>query len=221
MQTKAQDTIVVRDIETWTGISVEKKLFDKKITVSVDQEIRNNDNSSNLNVYFTEVGVEYEFLKNFIAGFGYRFIKDKNKENIYKNKQRYNFDLNYNTKFQRFKLYSRLRYQRKNEFNSTDEAESKFRILLKGKYNIKDWKLDPYVSSEIFIGKIYENSFNEHSGKLDLQKMRFTLGTSYQIKNIGKLNMFYRLEHETGVFSNIYNIPVNTHIIGINYNFSL
>lgn len=218
---EAQDTIVVRDIETWAGLSLEKKFFNKKLALNLNQEFRFDDNSSNLGIYFTEAGIEYDFLKYLKAGVGYRFIRDKNKEGIFKNKQRFNFDLGYSYKFQRLNFYGRIRYQRKNEFNSTDAAISKFRVRLKLKYNIRNWKLDPYFSSEIFPGNNSDIYFSEIPGKPGLQKMRFTLGTSYKVKNIGSLKMFCRLERETGIFSNVYNIPVNVYIIGLNFNFSL
>ena len=39
---KAQDTITVSDLETWTSLSIEKKLLNKKLSFNLTQEFQNN-----------------------------------------------------------------------------------------------------------------------------------------------------------------------------------
>ena len=68
--TYAQDTLLVRDLETWAGIELEKKLLNKKLEINLCEEFRFSNNSSELKEFFTEAGFTYEFYKNFKFGSG-------------------------------------------------------------------------------------------------------------------------------------------------------
>lgn len=224
---KAQDTITVSDLETWTSLSIEKKFLNKKLNLNLTQEFRFDKNSSHLNVFFTEGLIDYKIINNLRLGFGYRFIRDNNDEDGFINKQRFNIDLGYNYKINRLKLSSRLRYQNKSEIrlsNAEDDYPiNKYRFRIKGSYNINNWKFDPCLSSEIFYAKeICEDYYiDEIIKRTGFQKIRLTLGTSYKIKKLGSLKLFYRIEQEFKNYSNVYNIPATYHILGLNFKISL
>lgn len=225
----AQDSVLVRDFESWNGISLKKSFLDKKLDLQLTQEFRLNSNSSRLNNYFTELGVEYEIIKGLEAGIGYRFIRN-NTKNGYVNEQRLNADLSHKHKIDRLEIGYRFRYQNRSEIGikkeDGDDPISKYRLRLKAGYNIKNWKLDPYISSEIFYATEtsrvnYVPSITEVENISGFQKLRFTLGTSYKINDLLELNGFYRIERDFKTYPTVYYTPGTYHIAGINLEIKL
>lgn len=227
---KAQDTIVVRDFETWTGLSIEKKLINDKLKLNLTQEFRADNNSSHLNEFFTEGLASYNFLHNFEIGLGYRFLRVNTDEKGYESKHRFNTDFNYKFNINRFDFSSRLRYQRSNETwfdnSESDFSTNKFRLNLTGIYNIRNWKFDPYFSSELFyLNKSDEFSFiDEYISTYKIsgfEKLRITVGTKYKLKKLGRIKMFFRYEQEFKKYSNSYNLSEKYFILGLNFKLKL
>lgn len=225
----SQDSVLVRDFETWSGVSLKKSFLDKKLDVQLTQEFRLNSNSTHMNNYFTELTADYEIFKGFQAGLGYRFIRN-NTKNGYVNEQRFNADLSYRHKIDRLELGYRFRYQNRNEMGvSKDEGDDpiqKYRFRLKAEYNIKNWKLDPYLSSEVFyateVSRVnYVPSITEEENISAFQKLRFTLGTSYKINKNFKLNGFYRIERDFKTYPTVNYTPATYHIVGLNLEIKL
>lgn len=225
----SQDSVLVRDFETWSGVSLKKSFLEKKLDFQLTQEFRLNSNSTHIDNYFTELTGEYEIFKGFEAGLGYRFIRN-NKKDGYVNEQRLNADLSYKHKLERLELGYRFRYQNRNEIGvSRDEGDdpiSKYRFRLKVGYNIKNWKLDPYLSSEVFyateVSRVnYVPSITEEENIAGFQKLRFTLGTSYKLNDNFKLNGFYRFEREFKTYPTVYYTPASYHIVGLNLEIKL
>ena len=220
--TYAQDSILVRDFESWNGISLKKSFLEKKLDLQLSQEFRFNNNSSRLNNYFTEIGADYEIIKGLEAGLGYRFIRN-NTKNGYVNEQRFNADLSYKHKVNRLTLGYRFRYQNRNEIGVSkeegDDPISKYRFRLKTVYNIKNWKLDPYISTEVFYATEtsrvnYVPTITVVENIAGFEKLRFTLGTSYKINDVLKLNGFYRIERDFKTYPTVYYTPGTYHIAG-------
>ncbi|MFZ9028465.1 MAG: DUF2490 domain-containing protein [Crocinitomicaceae bacterium] len=225
----AQDSVLVRDFESWNGISLKKSFLEKKLNLQLTQEFRFNSNSTRLNNYFTEIGADYEIIKGLEAGLGFRFIRNNTKKG-YLNEQRFNADLSYKHKIDRLSLGYRFRYQNRNEIGVSkddgDDPVSKYRFRLKVGYNIKNWKLDPYLSTEVFYATEtsrvnYVPTITEVENIAGFQKLRFTLGTSYKINDVLKLNGFYRIERDFKTYPTIYYTPGTYHIAGINLEIKL
>ena len=201
----AQDTIVVQDLETWSSISANYKL-NKKWSLSLEEQLRLKSNSSELDQFFTEVGTKYKVAKGFTTGVAARYIRENDNEGKVQgmeNHLRFHLDVSYRHKIDRLRLKYRVRGQTKSELGViTSEWENKLRLLLKANYNIKNWKLDPFVSTEIFR-EVSSSSF---------EKYRLTLGTSYKFKNKSELGAFYRLEKELKE-----TLPKSTNVIGVSY----
>ena len=234
------------DFETWNALGIQKKLFDNNLTLSLSEELRLKDNSTKMDQFFTEFGIKYKFLEHWTIGAGYRIIRENEGDNEPNSKKnRWNTDLGFKHKIDRFTLGYRLRYQSKSESAiSKDDGDipiQKLRTRLKVNYNIKNWKWDPYVAAELFWTKQtinvdnYIPSIDEEDIEIaGMQKIRLTVGTSKKIKKIGQLNLFYRFEHEFNKYPYSYiemsdwstqsHGPIdmkNWHIIGINFNFKL
>lgn len=224
-QAYSQDSTVVRDFETWNGITLSKSFLDKKLDLKLTEEFRFSDNSLSLNNFFTEFQAEYEFIKNFEFGLGYRFIRDQ-KKNGSVSENRFYTNLNYKHSFDRFTLYYRFQFQNQKEMSDAADAVNKMRLRFKVKYNIKNWKFDPYFGAESFysmetnrieyITGIYE--VNKVSG---FEKMRYTIGTDYEFNKHFALGAFYRLESEMASYPMFYGSPGRYHIVGVNLGIKL
>lgn len=225
----AQDSTVVSDYETWSGISVKKSFLEKKLDLGFTQEFRFDDNSTHLDQYFSELQVDYELFKNFQAGIGYRFIRN-HKNSGYANEQRIYFDLSYKHKLDRWSFSYRFRFQNHDELGvSKDEGDDitqKYRLRFKVGYNIKKVKLDPYLSFEGFFARSnqginYIESITERKIYTGFEKLRYTIGLDYQVKKFFEIGAFYRIEQGFKSYSGAFNTPATYYIGGISLNFKL
>ena len=206
------NSVVVRDLESWTTIGLNKKLSEA-FTLKLDQGLRLNSNSSSINQVLTDFALTYTPIKILSFSGGVRYAYNKTNSGDFENNLRLHADFGVKHDWNRFTFQYRLRLQTQNELGYT-KSEGDFNIngqRLKAEigYNINNWKFDPTVSAEIFreSGRYILPSFN---------KIRFTLGTEYKVKKIGELGIFYRLEHELGV-----TYPLTAHILGVNFTFNL
>lgn len=206
----AQDT----DFETWSSLIL-KYEPNNRLTFGLEELLQLKNNSSEVDIYFTQLEAEYEAIDNFEIGVGARYIRENdNVGNIqgYENHFRLHINLAYKHKWKQLAFKYRFRYQNKNELGvaSTDEDYAKQHLRLKAgaEYKIEGWKLDPKFSVELFrkISQGEESIFN---------KIRFTLGTDYKIKKIGKIGLYYRYQKDLNVA-----LPDATKILGFKYTYT-
>jgi hypothetical protein len=203
----------VQDLEFWSSIQLKYKI-DKKWSLGLEEQLRLRDDASNIDIYFTELSLNYKPNKHFGFGLNGRFIRDNDdvgKIQGYENHFRWNADMSYKHKIDRFDLKYRFRYQSKNELGITelqgDIPKNVIRLKFGVNYNIKNWKLDPEFATEVF---------NEVQPDKELDKIRFTIGTTFETKSIGDFGAFYRMEKElTGLY------PKTTNIVGLKYRYTL
>lgn len=204
-----------KDLALWNTVGVEYKLNDRW-SFGLEEQLRFKEDISVVDNYFTQLTADYKLFKGFKIGAGVRYIRDNdNKGNIqgYENHFRFQFDVMYKHEINDFKIGYRLRYQNKNElgvsYDEGDYANQNVRFKTSLEYNIKNWKLDPKFSAEIFnkFQEGEENGFN---------KYRLTLGTDYKTKNFGKIGVFYRYQKEINV-----DFPDSSNIIGLKYIYTI
>lgn len=201
------DTIVIRDLETWSSATFQVK-FNKKLSLSLSPQLRLQENSSHLERYFADLEMEYKLNKNLEFSLGYRFLSESKNSGM-QWAHRYNIDGKYKFEINRFDGYLRLRYQSGREFGDAENTwENHFRLKTKIGYNIKDWKIDPYISGEIFrlSGKNIDAQFD---------KMRFTVGSSYKFNKKHSISFFYGGEKQLNT-----TYPKTTYIVGLGYKFT-
>jgi hypothetical protein len=199
------------DFETWSSINVEVKLH-KKLKLELEEQLRLKENSSEIDQYFTQIGLSYQFPKDFEIGGGLRFAKKNDntgKKQGYDSFFRYHIDLAYKHKQKRFNFKHRLRFQNKNEIGVSeaeeDNAKKNLRLKSSVSYNVRNWKLDPQFSAEIFN--------NTQQGKENgFHKYRLTLGSQYSFKKWGQIDLFFRLEQSLNAV-----LIKSTKIIGFSY----
>ena len=208
-KSNAQETKTVRDLEQWTSIGITKKI-NKHWKLSLDQEFRFTNDMSTFNVYFSDLGVDYKINKHFSFGTNYRFYQNKNSEGTFKTQHRWSTDATYKQKVNRFTLAYRLRFQNKDEdFYTSNSGNNLYNLRnrLSVDYNIKDFKIDPFFEVELFRQIDDVNT-------TELNKLRWTLGLEYNLKDVGDFELFYRLDNE---LNQTYN--KDTYIIGFGYKY--
>ncbi|WP_111707318.1 DUF2490 domain-containing protein [Lutibacter citreus] len=203
------------DLENWSSINLEYKL-NKKWSFVLEEQLRLDENISEIGEYFTQLNTEYSLSKKFKIGVGLRYIKENDNEGKiqgYEDHFRFHLETSYKHKIDNFTLKYRLRYQNKNELGVSnsegDYANQNIRFKTSIEYNFKKWKLDPKISAEIFnhLEKGEENGFS---------KYRLSIGTDYKLKKIGTFGLFYGFEKELNE-----TIPKTKNIIGLKYTYTI
>ena len=206
-----QETKVVRDLHLWTGVELEKT-FAKDWTVSLKEEVRFKHDVSELNNYFTELGLRYRINKNFSLQGNYRFTSDRKKDMSYENLSRYNFDLRYSGKLDFLTIKYRLRYQKEVDGFSLLEQNMPFEKYIRHRitFRLKKIKaLEPYVSGEIF------QLFSPTSYP-DFEYVRFQAGVVYDIRKAGEIKVAYGFNREL-----VSTQPAMIYMMRLNYTFKL
>ncbi len=209
-QTEEGTIVVTQDLETWSKVGLKYKPH-KKFTIGLDQGFRFKKNSSTLDQLLTDLNFKFKATKYLNFGLGLRYIFDRGGNDLFDNDFRINMDVIFKHSAKNFKFQYRFRYQNRNEIGLSKEEGDSFKHYLRLKagikYSIKNWKFDPTFSTELF------RDMTKVTGGFD--KLRFTLGTTYSLKKIGKLDLYYRLERELG-----FSYPKTTSIIGLNFTYT-
>ncbi len=181
---RAQD----RDFLSWNAIELGYEPS-KKWDFQLEAQLRLKDDFSTIDEYFGQFQVNRRIAKGLKLGVAVRYAfenDDQGRRQGIENHFRHHFDVRYRTKLDRFTLRYRIRYQNKNELGVDDQATRTVRLKTGVAYNIRRWKLDPYVNGELF-----NRLQSDEERKL---RFRVTLGTSYNLKKAGKIGAYYRVQ---------------------------
>lgn len=217
----------------WTSAEFRMKLV-TNLNAFVEAEYRTHDKLTDTERISGTLGLDYKICNNLKATAGYTYIHQRTIDEITKKgnvipaywqpKHRASFALTGNLKLGRFTLSLRERYQytyRTSQWvpkfesdgvtpkgNEWVDAKGKhvLRSRLEVEYNIAKCKFTPYASCEMY------NSFNDNFG---IEKVRYTIGTSYKINKKNSISLYYRY------IANGDDDEEGGHIIGIGYKFKL
>lgn len=198
----AQNSPILR-----TSIGAEKKLT-KKISIETKLETRYYSpvyiDAAAFNFFrLFELGANYKITKQLSASAFYRYGLRKNNEFAdFEGRNRYFVNLAYQTKFNKFKLNNRLRYQQQYRDNDelTELQSSFWRYKLESSYKINS-KLSPYLATEFF--------YKTQTQKID--QLRVSTGLNYKINKNNNL--------EVGVFQDFNSSNNNLFNIELGYKF--
>lgn len=183
----------VQDMELWlkAGAQVE---FGDALQLEAEQQIRFDENASEVKNYHTEVALTYELDKNIDLFFVNRFIRrnDNRGENQgYESHFRYQFGTQIKHRFRQFRFKHRLLYQHRNELGLTtaegDVARRFLRYRFLTEYKIKNWSYDPRIKVEYF------NDLPKEFATTNDQ-LRFGIGTERSYKKLGQFSFDYLIE---------------------------
>ena len=206
---KGQESKVVRDLRLWTGVEVEKEV--KNWTFSLKEEMRLKTNISEINNYFTQVGIRYSISRNFALTAKYRYTRDKNSDGNYENRSRYNLDLRYRGRLDFITVDYRLRYQKEVESMRLFDLEEPYEKYVRNRISVRYTdlrKLEPYVSGEIFqLFMMYQlPRFHYY---------RIQAGISVEPGNFGEFRIAWGFNREISAVA-----PATIYMFRVNYIYS-
>lgn len=207
IQAKAQE----KDAGLWTSLNFETKLV-KKLSLSLSEEFRFNENITELGTSFTDIGLDYKLNKHWQVAVDYRFTQKRRLDDYYSFRHRFYADIKYNHKLNPFEISFRSRLQ--DEYDDIGRApDGGVPIFyMRNKIGLK-WdtkkKYEPYLSAELFSPLNYPREFA-------FDNIRTLAGVEYSISKHHSLDVFYMIQRELNVSS-----PKTDFIIGLGYYFKL
>lgn len=192
MSLKAQ----TENFRTWMEFEFEKEFLDK-LEFSITPEFRFADQFK-LDEYMIQGKLTYEPFSFLDLASAYRInteVKNNGNETYY----RWAFDAQLKRDFSRFEGSVRGRLT-----NYTDSGEEDpgtyFRPRAKLEYDIKNNKIEPFISYELF----------RNMTSAEWHKTRFDAGFSRDLGNLHRIELYYR-------FHNYFDDKASVHILGIGY----
>jgi len=196
-----------KDAGLWTNISLEVKVADK-LTATVSQEFRFNENISELGAYFTDAGLGYKFNKFFQVAANYRFTQRRRVDDSYSPRNRFYVDLKFQKKFKpiEFQFRTRLQDQYADIGRASEGGIAEY--YSRNKFSIK-WELNklfkPYLSVEVFSPLNYPrlNAFDN---------IRTSAGVEYALSKHHNFDLYYMIQKELHLSN-----PITYFIVGVGY----
>jgi hypothetical protein len=201
----------VNDAGLWASINIDKKLS-SKFSIGFSEEVRFNENISEVGTVFSEIAAGWKFNKFFSASAGYRFILKRDASDFYSKRHRFLINVNAKIKKGRFNLAARARFQSQySDVYSSDQGATPadyLRTRVTVKYE-PDKKYTPFLSAETFF------HLNNADGIL-FDNYRISGGIEYAFNKKYALDFYYLLDREINV-----NNAWTSYITGIAFNISL
>jgi len=193
----AQD---IKDAGLWTTFTVQKKIT-KRINFVVDQEFRLRENYQRINLFYTNIGIDYKVNKWLKISPSYRAIQKKRLDGTFSYRHRLTLDVNLKKKIQKVTLSERVRYQIEVQDLYTSRKgklpEQFLRFKTDLKYSLNE-KITPYISCELRYqivsprgdGPLYDYGFH---------RIRNVAGFEYQINKNNSINFYYLVQSEFNI----------------------
>lgn len=205
-----QSNAQVKDAGLWLSLNFEKKIT-KRIAAELSQEVRINENISELGISFTEIGGEYKFNKKVSAALFYRYIQKRQLNDMYLSSHRWFVDVSYKRKIKKISLTLRQRIQAQVRALSTSSESKVPEYYMRTKLSVKldlDKKYTPFISGEIFYPV-----FNRE--EIFIDNTRVSAGFEYEFNKRHSVTIFYMINSEVNV-----NDPWTDYISGVSYKYS-
>ncbi len=196
-----------QDAGLWTSATVQKRIT-TKLSLALAQEIRLNENITEVGTLFSEAAMDYRFARRWNAGLAYRFIQRRRMDNSYSFRHRLIADLSYRFRFKKLTLTPRLRYQLQySDVNSSPAGripEATLRSRLALRYNLEK-RYFPFFSVELFI---------RLTGERFVDNIRYQAGFDYDLSKYHTLTVFYLINKETQIRN-----PLTEYVAGMGYRY--
>ena len=212
-EVKAQ--VVYPDAGSWNTFNVDVKI-NKKITGLFTEELRFKENISRLNLFYTNLGMEYKFTDYFKAALVYRFIEKYQDDNSFSFRHRLMLDLTCKKKFGKFGISYRQRIQAEERdiYSSYDGNAPEW--YSRNKFTFKydtDKRYTPYAALEL---RYQIRNSREWQSDKTWHRSRYSLGIDYKINKKSTFGLYYLIQREYNVV-----LPQNLYIVGLEYSLSL
>jgi hypothetical protein len=200
-----------KDAVFWMTLNLEKKLS-RKFSVQLTEEFRQRDNLRRLNLFYTELGLNWKATDWLKTNISYRWIQKYVPEGYFSYRHRLSFDLSFRKKTGHFAASYRHRLQAeiqdpgRNELGWQAEWYSRSRLEIK---YLTDGKLSPFASYEARY-QIKDPRLQESNGLW--HRNRFALGLQYEIDKWSNISVYYLIQNEFNVSE-----PAELYVTGIEY----
>lgn len=197
------------DFQTRFEVELEKKFKKFDLTLSLEQLF--NQNSLRYDRSMLTLVGQVDIIKDLSLNAGVRWMLVQDIELEFENRFRANIDLTYKRDIEEFYIGIRSRTQ----YGFDDQIFYKYfrdnrlvtRLRLEGGYHIFGTRFTPSVGIEPYL------HLNHYDGA-QFYKMRYSVGTKYDINNANSLELNWLYEDE---FNVVY--PINASIIWLTYKF--
>lgn len=206
---------VAPDAGLWTTATLEYGL-NSKFTFILTEEMRLKENFKRLNLFYTNIGVEYKINSNFKTSLTYRPTQKFMPDNHFSYRHRLQWDIGLKTSPGNFELSYRHRLQTEvKNFYSSDKGnipEWYLRNKFQVKYNITK-RSAPYFSVELRY-----QIFDPRSPESDLfwHRIRYQGGIDFKLNSKNTFGFYYLLQREFDIID-----PESIYIIGLEYTIKL
>lgn len=200
----------VNDAQLWLSVNLEKKLT-TDLTVDFTEEVRMDENMTEVGTIYSNLGVSYRPWKRFKVGAFYRFTLKRRLDDTYERLNGWYVEGSYREKIKPLALALRLRYQsRYAESFTSEKAEipkNYFRTKLTVKYDLQK-KFEPYIYAETFFRTGVPAS-------VSFDQFRLCAGIEYSFNRMHMIDLHYLLCREYNDAN-----PETDYVIGVGYYFS-
>lgn len=204
-----------RDAGLWTTFNLEYTIT-SKFSGLLTQEARFKENISRLNLFYTDIGTQYKFSKNFKAALVYRHIDKFQDDNSYSFRHRVMLDLTFKHKFGKFTVGYRNRTQAEVRDVQSSNAGMVPEWYSRNKLGVKydtETRFTPYGSVEFRYQ--FHDPRNIESDQT-WHRTRWVVGTEYQINDKNVFSTYYLMQFEYNVVT-----PQDQYVIGLEYALTL
>lgn len=196
------------DYGIWYEAKAEKKII-KNLRFDLEASIRTDENASHIESFYVEPGLRYKFNDYFAAGVYYRFIEQREKDDLYHPRHRWFLQMKGTLpEICRFTLAARYRLQEQfmTYINDVEDEEPLWgqRLRLELDYDIKGMPLRPFVNVEAhsLISVQTENT---------VDKWRYIIGAEYTFNKKHTFGLEY-IYNESRVTK-----PAYMNLLGVTY----
>lgn len=209
-----QATKASQDFGIWTTINLEKKLSER-FSIIITEEFRLRENVSRINLFYSELGVEFRPAKILKFALSYRNTQKNQIDGTYRYRHRFMFDITLKKKFGNFAVSYRNRLQREQRDVYNSENGQLVEWYSRSKFTVKydlDKPLKPYVAAEfryqIRNARMVESDNTWH-------RARFIGGLDYKLNDKSTFGLYYLVQNEFNVKT-----PQSIYIVGLEFSYS-
>ena len=206
---------VYSDAGMWNTFSI-NYAWNKRVTLLFTEEFRLRENYSRLNLFYTNLGVEYKVSRHVKTNLVYRWINKYQEDNTFSFRHRLQWDITAKAFYKKFTLAyrHRLQVEARNIYTSENgrlpEWYSRHKADLS--YDLNN-KISPYVSVETRY-QLFDPR-NEESDRT-WHRIRFQGGVDYTYSKKSKFGIYYLIQKEFNVSAS-----EDIYITGLEYTLNL
>lgn len=206
------------DYGLWGTLQIEKN-FTKKFSLSLEQEIRFDENCSQLDELYTEISSSYRLVRGWKIGLGYRFIEKVNREKYYVNNLRFGHrflgEIQYRYRYRSwtFLFRTRLESELKNVYSSEKGTVPGWDWKNKVEVKYQLGRFEPYAGGE---ARFQIRDPRHPESDFLFNRYRIFAGSDFSILKGHSVGIYYLLQEEWNLSD-----ANAMHVIGLNYSIRL